>query len=255
MINRISKVSAIVVVSLMAVAGLVWAVTVGNQPQQALAQEVADGPAVTERTVTVSGVGRVSARPDTALIRIGVETEADTAAEAMAENSSRMQAVISATVAAGVDEDDIQTQSIQLHPIYDQQRPATTPGPPQIVGYRARNIVQVIVRDLDDLGALLDEVVEAGGTTIENIRFEVADVDEALNEAREAAMADAQQRAELLTAAAGAQVGEVLTIMEFTDRPPIPLAMPQIEREVMDVPVQPGLEVIEARVQVVWRIR
>jgi uncharacterized protein len=252
--NRLNKVAAIVVVALMAVAGLVWVATFWSQPQQAHAQQVVDPPAVSERTVTVSGVGRVSARPDTALIRIGVETEADTAAGAMAENSSRMQAVISATVATGVDEDDIQTQSIQLNPVYDQ-RTGTTPVAPRIVGYRARNIVQVIVRDLDDLGALLDEVVEAGGTTIENIRFEVADVEEALNQAREVAMANARQSAELLVTAAGAEVGEVLTIMEFSDMPFVPMPVQTLDRQTTDVPVQPGLEVIEARVQVVWRIR
>jgi uncharacterized protein len=253
--NRISNVAAILLVTLLAVAGLVWAATSGSVPQQAHAQQVVEPVEVGQRTVTVSGVGRVSARPDTALIRIGVETEADTAAEAMSENSTRMQVVISATLATGVDEDDVRTQSIQLHPIYDQGRPGAAPAAPRIVGYRARNIVQVIVRNLDDLGALLDDVVEAGGTTIEDIRFEVADVEEALNEAREAAMADAQQKAELLTAAAGADVGEVLTIIEFSETPPIPMPMPALERQAMDVPVQPGLEVIEARVQVVWRIR
>jgi uncharacterized protein len=254
--NRISRIAAILLVTGLALAALVAVVAFGSRPQQAHAQQVGEPGQVAERTVAVSGVGQVSARPDTAQIRIGVETEAETAAEAMAENSERMQAVISATLAAGVGEDDIRTQSIQLHPIYDQQRPGTgTPAAPRIVAYRARNIVQVTVRELDDLGGLLDDVVEAGGTTIEDIRFHVADMEDALNEAREAAMANARQKAELLTTAAGAEVGEVLTIMEFTDRPPFPLAMPELERVTLDVPVQPGLELIEARVQVVWRIR
>lgn len=204
-----------------------------------------------ERMVNVTGFGRVAARPDIAIIRVGVQTEADTAAEALEENNLLMQAVISATVAAEIDEADIQTQGIRLNPVYGSSEDG---APATITGYQAGNIVEVIVRDLDQLGTLLDSVVEAGGNTIEGIRFEVSDMRELLVQAREAAMNDARNKAEQLTALADAELGEVLTITEFSQPPPIP-AVSDIAVVEAAVPVQPGTEYVETTVQVVWQIR
>jgi hypothetical protein len=66
------------------------------------------------RVIQVTGYGTVSARPDTAVVRLGVETEADTAEEALDENNIRMSGLISATLEAGVAEDDIQTEGLRV---------------------------------------------------------------------------------------------------------------------------------------------
>ena len=204
----------------------------------------------TQRIVNVTGYGRVAAPPDIAIIRVGVQTEADTAAEAMDENNLLMQAVISATVEAEIDEADIQTQGIRLNPVY-----ASSEGgaPATISGYQASNIVEVTVRDLAGLGTLLDSVVEAGGNTIEGIRFEVSDMRDALAQAREAAMNDARSKAEQLTSLADAELGDVLTITEFSQAPPIPVVTDVLAAEA--VPVLPGTEYVETTVQVTWQIR
>jgi uncharacterized protein YggE len=208
-------------------------------------------PESTERLVNVTGYGRVAAQPDLAIIRVGVQTEADTAAEAMDENNTLMQAVISATVAAEIDEADIQTQGIRLNPVYGSSEGG---APANITGYQASNIVEVIVRDLDSLGTLLDSVVEAGGNTIESIRFEVSDMSELLAQAREAAMNDARNKAEQLTSLADAELGEVLTITEFSQSSPIPVVSDTIAVG-SAAPIQPGTEYVETTVQVVWRIQ
>lgn len=208
-------------------------------------------PETTERMVNVTGFGRVAAPPDIAIIRLGVQTEGDTAAEAMDENNLLMQGVISATVAAEVDEADIQTQGIRLNPIYTNTQSGTQAN---IAGYQASNIVEITVRDLAGLGSLLDSVVEAGGNTIESIRFEVSDLNNVMAEAREAAMNDARSKAEQLTALADAELGDVLTITEFSQLPPIPVIRDTVAVE-SATPIQPGTEFVETTVQVVWQIR
>jgi len=218
-----------------------------------LARAQDDGtPVAAERTLSVSGQGNVSTRPDMAVVWLGVQTEADTAQEALEENSVQMQSVISATLEADVAEDDIQTQGIRLQPIYDQPQDAQER---EVQGYRASNIVEVTVRDLDELGALLDAAVEAGGNTIENIRFEVSNTDEVLAQAREAAVNNAREKAEQLAALLDTELGQVLTVSELSFTPPTPIVFEEAADRAAAVPVQPGTLSVEASVQITWQIQ
>jgi uncharacterized protein YggE len=206
----------------------------------------------TERTIQVTGYGVVSARPDTAVVRLGVETEADTAEEALDENNVRMSALISTTLEADVAEDDIQTQGLHLQAVYDNAINNNTP--PVVVGYRASNIIAVTVRDLDKLGTLLDAAIAVGGNTIQNISFEVSDRDELMAAAREVAMNNAIEKAEQLTALADADLGEVLTITEFGGTPPSSVTLDAERVTASAVPIAAGTQEIQANVQVSWRI-
>ena len=207
----------------------------------------------TERVIHVTGYGSVRARPDTAVVRLGVETEADSAEEALDDNNVRMSALISVTLEAGVAEDDIQTDGLRLQPIYDHQ--VNNDGPPEVAGYRASNLVVVTVRDLDSLGILLDAAIAAGGNTIQNISFEVSERDELMAAAREAAMDNATEKAEQLTALAGAELGEVLTITERGGTSPSPVVLETAQAAESVVPIAPGTQEIQAAIQVSWRIQ
>lgn len=229
-----------------------------EQPAQAQEDGVALAESGAERIITVSGEGRVSARPDTAVVRIGVETEADTATAALDQNSVRMSGVISATLDVGVNRDDVQTEGLSLRPIYERpdRNPEGEEGPLELVSYRASNVVAVTVRDLDGLGTLLDAAVEAGGNTIQGIQFEISDNDELRESAREAAMNDAIAKAEQLTELAGAELGEVLTIEEIGSDAPSPVRFAETEQAAnAAVPVEPGQQEVGVRLRVTWRIR
>lgn len=227
-----------------------------EQPARAQDGDATPAESSVERTITVSGQGRVSARPDVAVVRIGVETEADTATAALDENSVRMSGVISATLDAGVSREEIQTEGLSLRPIY--QRPDPGPegeeGMPELVGYRASNIVAVTVRDLDELGMLLDAAVEAGGNTIQGIRFEISDNEELRSAAREAAMNEAIAKAEQLTDLAGAELGDVLTIEEIGGDAPSPVRLEAEAAQDAAVPIEPGQQEISVSLRVTWRI-
>jgi len=227
-----------------------------EQPALAQTDDTTESTAAaqeTERLITVTGEGLVMARPDMATVRIGVQTEAETAAAALEQNNVRMNGVISATLDAGVDESDIQTAGLRLNPRYD----SSEDGPPELTGYLAANTVAITVRDLADLGTLLDTAVDAGGNTIEGIQFEISDNDALRAGAREAAMAEAIAKAEQLTGLAGAELGEVVTIEELDGAPPRPVTLQAEEaRAVADtVPIQAGQQTVEASVRVTWRIR
>ena len=84
------------------------------------------------------------------------------------------------------------------------------------VGYRVTNTAEVKVRDLDSVGAIIDEIVEAGGdaTRVDGVWFSVEDTTEAQQQAREMAMNDAVARADELAAHAGAVRGKLLRVSE-----------------------------------------
>lgn len=207
------------------------------------------------RTIEVSGVGQVEVAPDKAVVRLGVQTEADTAEAALTENSEKMTAVISATVEMGIEEADIQTQGLSLQPIYASTSESTTnTNSPELTGYRAQNGVQITVNDLSRLGELLDTAVSAGGNTIDGIQFEVSDRTARETEARAAAMQDAQQKAEQLAQLAGAELGSVHTIRETGSTSPLTAPYTREQSLAAAVPIQPGTQSIQTSVQVVWEI-
>ena len=174
-------------------------------------------PAAPVRTMSVNGTGQVFLSPDIAYIYIGVHTEQDTAAEAVAANNAETQRVIEALKKAGVDAKDIRTTNFSIWP--NQQY--SPDGQPLGTRYVVDNSVFVTVRKLDNLGDLLDAAVAAGANSINSIQFDVADKTEALKKAREEAVKDAKAQAQELADVAGMTLGEIQTI-SFYDSAPAP---------------------------------
>lgn len=243
------------IVTLLLISGLILALLVPAGSSQLLAQENGDDDVdEPQRTLSVSGSGTASGRPDTAMVTLGVETEAEEAAPALSLNNEQMQALIDALTEAGIAEENVQTQVVRLQPRYQQSEPQAQ-GTPELVGYRAVNLVEVRVEELDSLGEILDAAVQAGGNRVENIRFEITDSAELEEQAREAAWNDALGKAEQLAELAGAELGPVLTISE-TGQPPRPIVEQAVGGQAeAAVPIQPGTQDVQIDVHVVWTLQ
>ncbi len=201
--------------------------------------------------ITVTGEASVSAAPDQATVSIGVTTTADTAAEALAQNSAAMQAVIDRLKAAGIAEVDLQTQGLSVNPNwtgYDSSSSA-----PTIAGYTATNMLNVRVAALAGLGAVLDAAVTDGANTLNGLTFGLADPRPALDEARRLAVADAVAKATLLAQAAGVTLGDIVSISEGGGYG-APLPAFKAEAAPMAVPVQQGEVSYSASVTIVWEL-
>lgn len=218
----------------------------------AAAPALAESPAI-----TVEGVGQASAAPDLATIRIGVESQAKTAPEALAANNADAQSLIDEAKAQGVDPADIQTADFSIYPVYDNRRPPNGEAPqaPELVGYRVSNTVVLRLRDIAKIGETLGALVGAGANRINQISFDVAD-DAALgDEARRAAVADATRKAELYAAAAGLALGPITSIEESGAGRPVPFAAARGAAMAEAVPVEAGESAVSARVRIVWSLR
>lgn len=225
---------------------------IGCSPVQAQL-DVPDGE---ERTIRVDGSGVVAAEPDEVVLRLGVETIAETAREALSQNSERMQTVIEALKEEGVPAEGIQTSTVSLSPQYDEA-PSREPDAPrdrELVGYRARNTVEVRSKDLEAVGELLDLAVDAGANRVQGIRFEVSNATELLSQARDAAWEDAKQKAEQLASLADSELGEARSIREST-RVPRPVELEAAAEREAAVPIEPGTERIRVDLEVTWALQ
>ncbi|MDR3476073.1 MAG: SIMPL domain-containing protein [Devosia sp.] len=210
-------------------------------------------------TISIQGKGEVMAGPDSASVSLGVTTEGTTAREALDANTKAMTDLIAALKAAKIDDKDIQTSGFSVNPQYvypDRDANGNTP-PPRITGYNVANGVSVTIRQLDALGSILDQVVSAGGNTINGVAFSVADPSKLLDEARKAAFADAEEKAKVYADAAGVGLGPVVSIAESEDNnAPRPFLMKAMAAPAdAAVPVQPGQLSFDVNVAVVWSLK
>jgi uncharacterized protein len=206
------------------------------------------------RTVTVSGQGIVQIQPDQAFVVLGVQTQADTASEALTQNNTQIEALVNTLRTAGIQARDIQTRTLRLQPQYKEVPPGQQDRlAGEIIGYVAINTVEIQIRQVANVGTILDRAVAAGGNTIESIRFDVSDSSNVVDQARQAAMNDANQKATQLAQLAGAELGNVITINEYS-RIPRPAEQFAMEQADAAVPISPGTEAIEIEVQVTWAI-
>ncbi|MBV0892217.1 SIMPL domain-containing protein [Paracoccus sp. Z118] len=179
------------------------------------------GPQGAAATLTTQGEGTAQVQPDMATVSVGVTVQAPTAAQAMADNATRQQAVIDALRLQGVEDRDIQTSNLNLSPVHDYSQDGR---PPVVTGYQAQNIVTVTVRDLTGLGAVLDRLVSAGANEVQGIGFGRDDLQGTEDEARRKAVESARHRAEVLADAAGLRLGRLVSLSDGGGRSgPVPV--------------------------------
>jgi uncharacterized protein YggE len=213
-----------------------------------------------DAVISVTGTGEVSAAPDTAFINSGVTTQGATAREALDANTEAMNNLMATLKEAGIEPRDIQTSGFSVSPnyVYTDARDANGYTlPPKIDGYQVYNTVNVRIRDLASLGAVLDKQVNVGANTINGITFSVADPSKLYDEARRAAFADAKEKATLYAEAAGEGLGGLKSITESQgyDQP-----QPYMMKAMADsaagapVPVATGELSFTINVQVTWSV-
>jgi uncharacterized protein YggE len=221
----------------------------------ALAQTDEGSQEPQKRTISVNGSGRVTLSPDLARISIGVQTDGEDAAEAVAENNSQAQAVQDALDGFAIAAEDIRTTNFSIYPRQDYG----PEGEIRSITYVVNNTVFVTVRDLDQIGEILEAVVSAGANNINSIQFDVADREGANQEALKAAVANARERAEALAEAAEVELGAVQSIESFLGNGPVPVVreFAAVDMEAIGgaVPVSPGEMEITVEVGVVFEIQ
>lgn len=211
-----------------------------------------------QQGIWVTGQGEVTAVPDIATLRLGIEAQEATVAEAHSKAAEAMDKVVAALIDNGVAERDIQTLYLSIHQVtrwdgwlFFREKKEET---------RVTNMVTAKVREIDKVGVIIDAVVEAGGDLIRihGISFSVDDPSAYYDEARRKAMADARAKAEQLAELAGVSLGKPTFISEGIQ---VPIYPPGVRMEIVNkvaeprlTPIMPGEMEIRLTIQVAYAI-
>ena len=162
-------------------------------------------------TVTAAGTGHVVIVPDFATIILGVNTQAQTVADAQRQNAALADAVIAALIAQGVAREDMQTSYFGIYPISDY---SYTDGIDRVLGYRVENNLSVTIRDLNKVSAVLDSAMAAGANQSYGLTFDSTKRGEAYDQALAMATKEARRKAQILAGAADVTLGELVNATE-----------------------------------------
>lgn len=181
----------------------------------------ADGSSTaTQRSITVSGDGSVTVRPDVAYVTVGVQQTDPQAGRAQNEANATTATAIARIKALGIPDRDIQTASISLDPQYDDRG--------VVVGFMATDTLAITVEQPRRAGAVIDAGVGAGANHNVSISFGLKDTSAARTAALRAAVAVAQRKATAVAAQLGVSLrGARVQVTEDSAQTPSPLPYAQ----------------------------
>jgi hypothetical protein len=206
---------------------------------------------VDQRTLVVGGTGVVSGTPDQCVLNLSFNGIGTTPAETLDVCSAAVKGAIAAAVGEGINQDDVRTVNLTVQDHFDQAKQKITA---RIGSYQ----LEVVVRNLDDVGRTLGVLSEAAGDALQirSLQLGLKNVDPVRKAARREAVRDAQEKAQDLAEAAGLQLGDILTLEDNERSRPQAgrtLAMASV-KPTASVPVEPGHVSIAVSVTITYAI-
>lgn len=165
--------------------------------------------ALADNELVVIGTATVTVQPDIAELSVGVETHAGTVSAAVEGNAEALNAVMEALQAAGVAEGDLSTSNYYVGMDYSYDT-----SPATVVGYYVSNMLNVIVRDVTQIGAVIDAATAAGANQVYGVNFRSSQQGDGYDRALTLAIQEGMRKAQLIAIAGGRALGPLERIEE-----------------------------------------
>lgn len=206
-------------------------------------------------TISVDGVGTVSATPDIATVQIGLLSAGKDIATVQQENTLKMNALIVEFKKLGIASEDLQTANFSVNPTYDYRN-----GRSDINGYHVQQLVTVKIRDLGKIGDVFARAGQYGANQVSGPTFTIDDEESLKSQARTLAIAEARKKLMALSRDLGVHPIRLIAFSESSTRPPIFYAY---ERAAVGIggpeptspEIQPGQDEIQVQVSVTYEVR
>lgn len=225
--------------------------------------------------ISVSGEGKIAAKPDIAVLSATVRTEKTALKDAQKENTEMSQKVVTFLKSSGIAEKDIRTAYYNIAPQYQYNDCSRAPSvqserypvvpcyslpKPKIIGYQVTNSYEIKVRDLDKAGEILEGVVGAGANEVSGLSFSIDNEDALKADARKQAIDDARAKAKVLARQLGVRLGRIVSFNEGFGGQPIfyerGLGVAKMDSvESAPVPVEAGEQEILVSVTIVYEMK
>lgn len=203
-------------------------------------------------TITISGTGKITSKPDLAVVSLGLYSEGKEVPVIQDDNSKKVNAIIGSLKKLGIAEDDIQTSNYTISPKYDYSN-----GTQSVNGYTVSQSLTVKVRDLSRIGQVLSDAGNAGANQINGVTFSIDDPAALKVQARAKAIEDARKKADELAKAMGVDIVRVVTFSESASSVPgQPVYTFRAEDVASQAPdIKPGALDVAADISVTFEIR
>jgi len=215
-------------------------------PISALSWAHDDAHEISRRSVSVSGQGEVTVKPDRARVSLGVDAVSLELKAAESEVNKVSRAFLTETKALGIADADVSTSGVGINPEYAWIEQTHTQ---KLTGYRASRQIEVLVRDLDKLGDLILRATKAGVNRVSPPQLESSRAKDLTNQALVKAAEDARTKARLLAETLGAKLGPIyrLNAADVSSPPPMPFKAMAMRAEAADGNAEMGINTGDIR--------
>ncbi len=204
-------------------------------------------------SITVQAVGTADVVPDSVRLSLTVSVVSDSNEDALSLAASAADRVRGVVTDSGVATADIATQTVTVNPEYSY----TEAEGQKIIGYRASQVFDVLIRDAEGAGAVVDAVVAASGADV-SINYTspmVEDATASAMAARKDAVAKARAKAEEYAALLDVELGDVLYLTEVSSPNNVVIgAKADAAAESLGTTVDLGTQEVTVTVEVRWEI-
>ena len=203
--------------------------------------------------ITVQATGVADVVPDAVQVSLSVSVVAEANDVALSQVATTAEVVRTTLEQLGIDAADIATQSVSVNPEYSY----TEAEGQKIVGYRASQTFDVLVRDASAAGAVVDALVAAGGANLSiNATIPVVnDSTAAAQAARDDAVAKARAKAEEYAKLLDVELGDLVFLTEISAPTNITIgAKADVMAESASTVIDLGTQEVTVTVEVRWQI-
>jgi uncharacterized protein YggE len=163
-------------------------------------------------TITVTGYGEARGNPDMATVSVGFNITDIDISKAVGESNDTIASISSAMQELGIAEEDVQTTGFNVWPedVWDPE----TGLPTGEKRYHVDSTMQINIRNVDNVGKVLETALTNGANSIYGLNFGIQDTGALADQARSVALEDARSRAEAIAERLGLMVGEVSSVTD-----------------------------------------
>jgi len=170
-----------------------------------------------KNTISISGQGKVSAKPDIGQVDLSVISDAATVVAAQKDNTDKMNKITQAMKDLGIKDEDLKTTNYGIYPRYQYTKSIN-----QIIGYEVSQTLTVKIRNLDKAGDILGQAATLGANQVGSLIFTFDNPESIKSQARQQAIANAKQKADDLAKTLGVTLGKLTSFSESYSGGPIP---------------------------------
>lgn len=165
------------------------------------------------RTISVTGSGQLSVKPDTVVINTGVNSGNPVIAVALDENNKLMNAIFKGLNELGISEDDIKTSNYNVRYHQPYKKNST-----EVAEYKVSNSIKINIKNLELIDIALNTLIELGANKIDGINFTFRNKEQYKNKLTVMALRDAREKAEFLAKQENMKITGIVSITEEGSR-------------------------------------